>query len=107
MTEDLRELSIGEVAARAGMTPSRIRYYEQRGLLPMPERTAGQRRYTADVFRRLSIIDAAQRVGFTLDEIQDLLGSRYAACSMIGHLLDFNLGLGATVCAGPIRRVSR
>ena len=57
--------------------------------------------------RRLSIIDAAQRVGFTLDEIQDLLGSRYAACSMIGHLLDFNLGLGATVCAGPIRRVSR
>ena len=58
------------------MSTSRIRYYEGRGLLPEPERAAGQRRYTTDVFRRLAIIDAAQRVGFTLEEIRDLLGSR-------------------------------
>jgi DNA-binding transcriptional MerR regulator len=58
------------------MTTSRIRYYEGRGVLPEPERAAGQRRYTEDVFRRLAIIDAAQRVGFTLEEIRDLLGSR-------------------------------
>jgi MerR family redox-sensitive transcriptional activator SoxR len=71
-----RQLAIGEVAERAGMRASRIRYYEARGLLPEPERAAGKRRYTEEVFRRLAIIDAAQRVGFTLEEIRDLLGSR-------------------------------
>jgi MerR family transcriptional regulator, redox-sensitive transcriptional activator SoxR len=71
-----RQMAIGEVAERAGMTTSRIRYYETRGLLPEPERAAGKRRYDEEVFRRLAIIDAAQRVGFTLEEIRDLLGSR-------------------------------
>jgi MerR family transcriptional regulator, redox-sensitive transcriptional activator SoxR len=73
---DSEQLTIGDVAARAGMTTSRIRYYEARGLIPEPERVAGKRRYTSDVHRRLAIIDAAQRVGFTLEEIRDLLGSR-------------------------------
>ena len=73
---EVRQLAIGEVAERAGMTASRIRYYEARGVLPAPEREAGKRRYTEEVFRRLAIIDAAQRVGFTLEEIGDLLGSR-------------------------------
>jgi DNA-binding transcriptional MerR regulator len=76
MSEVGRQLAIGEVGARAGMNACRIRYYEARGLLPEPERAAGKRRYTEDVFRRLAIIDAAQRVGFTLEEIRDLLGSR-------------------------------
>jgi MerR family transcriptional regulator, redox-sensitive transcriptional activator SoxR len=76
LSEGVRQLAIGEVAERAGMSTSRIRYYEARGLLPEPERVAGKRRYTEDVFRRLAIIDAAQRVGFTLEEIRDLLGSR-------------------------------
>ena len=76
MSEVVRQLAIGEVAERAGMSTSRIRYYEARGLLPVPERTAGKRRYDEEVFRRLAIIDAAQRVGFTLEEIRDLLGSR-------------------------------
>jgi MerR family redox-sensitive transcriptional activator SoxR len=58
------------------MSASRIRFYETRGLLPEPDRVAGKRRYTPEVLRRLAIIDAAQRVGFTLDEIRDLLGSR-------------------------------
>ena len=71
-----RQMAIGEVAERAGMSTSRIRYYETRGLLPEPERAAGKRRYDEGVFRRLAIIDAAQRVGFTLEEIRDLLGSR-------------------------------
>jgi len=69
-------MAIGEVAQRAGMSTSRIRYYETRGLLPVPERAAGKRRYDDEVFRRLAIIDAAQRVGFRLEEIRDLLGSR-------------------------------
>ncbi|HUB04897.1 MAG TPA: MerR family transcriptional regulator [Solirubrobacteraceae bacterium] len=76
MTEDGKQLAIGEVAQRAGMTASRIRYYEARGLLTPPERVSGKRRYGSDVLRRLAIIDAAQRVGFGLDEIRDLLGSR-------------------------------
>jgi DNA-binding transcriptional MerR regulator len=76
LSEVVRQLAIGEVAERAGMSTSRIRYYERRGLLPEPERAAGKRRYGEDVFRRLAIIDAAQRVGFTLEEIRDLLGSR-------------------------------
>ena len=76
MSEVVRQLAIGEVAERAGMSTSRIRYYEGRGVLPEPERAAGQRRYTEDVLRRLAIVDAAQRVGFTLEEIRDLLGSR-------------------------------
>jgi DNA-binding transcriptional MerR regulator len=76
LSEVVRQLAIGEVAARAGMSTSRIRYYEARRLLPEPERAAGKRRYTDEVFRRLAIIDAAQRVGFTLEEIRDLLGSR-------------------------------
>lgn len=75
MSEVVRQLAIGEVAERAGMSASRIRFYEARGLLSEPERVAGKRRYTGDVFRRLAIIDSAQRVGFTLEEIRDLLGS--------------------------------
>jgi MerR family redox-sensitive transcriptional activator SoxR len=76
LTDSAQRLTIGEVAHRAGMTPSRIRYYEARGVLPEPERVAGKRRYGEEVFRRLGIIDASQRVGFTLEEIRDLLGSR-------------------------------
>jgi MerR family transcriptional regulator, redox-sensitive transcriptional activator SoxR len=76
MSEDARQLTIGEVVQRAQMSASRIRYYESRGILPVPERVSGRRRYSQDVLRRLAIIDAAQRVGFTLDQIRDLLGSR-------------------------------
>ena len=76
LSEAVGQLAIGGGAERAGMSASRIRFYEARGLLPVPERLAGRRRYGEDVFRRLAIIDAAQRVGFTLEEIRDLLGSR-------------------------------
>jgi MerR family transcriptional regulator, redox-sensitive transcriptional activator SoxR len=70
-------LTIGEVARRAGMRTSRIRYYESVGLLPAPERISGMRSYDQDVLRRLGIIDVARRVGFTLDEIRDLLGAEH------------------------------
>jgi DNA-binding transcriptional MerR regulator len=71
-----RRLAISELAIRAGMSASRLRYYERRGLIDPPERHAGKRRYQPTVLRRLAIIDAAQRVGFSLNEIKDLLGSR-------------------------------
>jgi DNA-binding transcriptional MerR regulator len=70
------QMPISEVSDRAGMSASRIRFYEARGLLPEPERVGGKRRYDDEVLRRLAIIDAAQRVGFTLEEIGYLLGSR-------------------------------
>jgi MerR family transcriptional regulator, redox-sensitive transcriptional activator SoxR len=70
----MEALTIGEVAARAGVNTSRIRYYERVGVLPEPERTRGQRRYTEEVLHRLAIVDVAQRAGLSLDEIRDLTG---------------------------------
>jgi MerR family transcriptional regulator, redox-sensitive transcriptional activator SoxR len=68
-----RELLIGEVARRAGVRPSAIRYYESIGLLPEPERVAGRRRYPAGILRTLSVIGAGQRAGLSLDEVRELL----------------------------------
>jgi MerR family redox-sensitive transcriptional activator SoxR len=67
-------MTIGEVASRAGLNTSHIRYYERVGVLPKPERASGQRRYDDEVLHRLAIIDVAQRAGLTLDEIRDLTG---------------------------------
>jgi MerR family transcriptional regulator, redox-sensitive transcriptional activator SoxR len=66
-------MRIGEVAEQAGVKTSLIRYYEDIGLLPEPERVSGQRRYDASVLRRLAVIDVAQRAGMRLDEIRLLL----------------------------------
>jgi MerR family transcriptional regulator, redox-sensitive transcriptional activator SoxR len=66
-------LTIGEVAHRAGIRASAIRYYESRGVLPVAERVGGQRRYGDDAVERLGFVDVAQRAGFSLDEIRDLL----------------------------------
>ncbi len=67
------ELTISEVARQAGIRPSAIRYYESVGLLPLPQRVGGQRRYHADILRRLAFIQAAQAVGFSVAEMQTLL----------------------------------
>ncbi len=66
-------MRIGEVAERAGVATSQIRYYERIGLLPAPERVSGQRRYDAAVLRRLAVIGVAQRAGMTLGEIRTLI----------------------------------
>ena len=68
-------LSIGEVAERAGINVSAIRYYERNGLLPEAERESGQRRYTGATIRRLGTIDVAKRAGFSLAEVRVLLDS--------------------------------
>jgi MerR family transcriptional regulator, redox-sensitive transcriptional activator SoxR len=70
-----QELFIGEVARRAGIRPSAIRYYESIGLLPEPKRISGRRRYPAEIVRTLSIIGAAQRAGLSLDDVRELLVS--------------------------------
>ena len=65
-------LTIGEVARRAGLTTSAIRYYESIGVLPEPAREHGQRRYGDETVRRLEIVEVAKRAGFSLDEARVL-----------------------------------
>jgi DNA-binding transcriptional MerR regulator len=66
-------MRIGEAARRAGVRVSLIRYYEDIGLLPEPDRLSGQRRYDETVLRRLAVIDVAQRAGLSLEEIRELV----------------------------------
>ena len=68
-------LSIGEVAQRAGVNVSAIRYYERHGLLPEAERVSGQRRFGEEIVERLAVIDVAKQAGFSLDEVGLLLSS--------------------------------
>jgi len=65
-------ISIGEVARRAKLRPSAIRYYESIGLLPHPRRHNGRRLYDEQVFQQLSLVQVAQRAGFTMSEIRAL-----------------------------------
>ena len=67
------KLTIGEVAHQAGLHASAIRYYEDIGVLPRPERTHGHRRYTSRVFQQLAFIQLARDAGFTIAEIQTLV----------------------------------
>jgi len=71
--DELPELTIGEVARRAGVATSQIRYYERIELLPKPERVGGQRRYDTDVLGKLGFIGVAQGAGFKLSEIKELI----------------------------------
>ena len=69
----MTELTISEVAKQAGIRTSAIRYYESVGLLPLPRRVSGQRRYQAAILRRITFIQTAQAVGFRVADIQALL----------------------------------
>ena len=73
MSTEQAQMRIGQVAQQAGVRVSLIRYYEDIGLLPEPERVSGQRRYDETVLRRLAVIDVAQRAGLMLDEIKELV----------------------------------
>jgi MerR family mercuric resistance operon transcriptional regulator/MerR family gold-responsive transcriptional activator of gol and ges genes len=80
-------LTIGQVARAADLNIQTIRYYERRGLVPTPRRTpAGYRQYADDAVVRLRFIKHAQELGFSLHEIQELLGLRVrhgAACDTV------------------------
>jgi MerR family redox-sensitive transcriptional activator SoxR len=66
-------LTIGEVAGRAGIATSALRYYEEQGLVASVRSAGGQRRYPRSVLRRLSFVRAAQNVGLSLEEIRTAL----------------------------------
>ncbi len=68
-------LGIGELAAKAGVSVSAIRFYERNGLLPEAERVGGKRRFGADAARRLEIVEVGKRAGFSLAEVRLLLDS--------------------------------
>ncbi len=69
----MEELTIGDVARRAGIRTSAIRYYESVGLLPTPRRVNGHRRYDPGIMQRLAMLQLAQQAGFTVAEIGTLL----------------------------------
>jgi DNA-binding transcriptional MerR regulator len=67
-------LRAGEVAEAAGVNRETLRYYERRGLLGSPDRSpGGHRLYDEQAVVTLRVIKAAQRLGFTLDEVADLI----------------------------------
>lgn len=85
-------MRIGEVAEKVGIATSAIRFYEESGLLPEPERTsAGYRDYPPAIIDRLAFIRAGQAVGLTLAELREVLGIRDRGeppCQHVTHLID-------------------
>ncbi|MDQ3427109.1 MAG: heavy metal-responsive transcriptional regulator [Gemmatimonadota bacterium] len=75
----MSSLTIGQVAEQSGVTPDTLRYYERRALLPAPVRSpSGYRQYGQESVRRVQFIRRAQTLGFTLEEIADLLALRHS-----------------------------
>ena len=70
-------MKIGQAASRAGVNIQTLRYYERRGLLPrQPRRQSGYREIADDAVRVVRFVKRAQALGFSLDEIEDLLRLR-------------------------------
>ena len=66
-------LRIGEVARRAGIATSAMRYYEREGLIPRADRRGNTRVYGDDIFDRLALIELAKSAGFTVAETRQLV----------------------------------
>lgn len=82
-------MKIGQLAERTGVSTKAIRYYEDIGVLPEPERaTNGYRRYTPAAADRIQFIQDAQSAGLSLLEIQAILELRDSGESTCGHVID-------------------
>ncbi len=80
-------LRIGEVSRLSGIGIEALRFYEKSGLLSRPARTeSGYRLYRADVLERLSFIKRAQVLGFTLDEVKQIIAESEAGQSPCRHV---------------------
>ena len=88
-------LRIGELASELGLNPKTLRYYEMIGLLPLPHRSAaGYRLYGAAHRERLRFIAKAKALGFTLQEIAEILALRDTGaepCAHVRSLVDVKL----------------
>ncbi len=86
-----RQMTIGKVAERTGVSAQAIRYYEREGLLPAPDRThTGYRLYGSDVVGRLSFIRQARALGLSLAEVKEIFSlseGRNAPCCRVRELL--------------------
>jgi MerR family redox-sensitive transcriptional activator SoxR len=71
----METLAIGDFAARSGVAPSALRYYEKEGLIRSTRTGGNQRRYLRSELRRVAFIKIAQQVGVSLDEIRDALAA--------------------------------
>ena len=71
----MTRLTVGQLAERAGVATSAVRFYESRGLIRARRTTGNQRRYEQSELRRVAFIRTAQRVGLSLDEIGEALGT--------------------------------
>lgn len=89
------DLTIGKLAAQAGVNVETIRYYQRRGLLDEPKKPiGGYRRYSSDTSKRLRFIKRAQGLGFSLDEVAGLLQLDAAgACAETRALATHKLAL--------------
>lgn len=77
MERSIHGLNRGQIAAAAEVNIETLRYYERRGLIPPPRRSeANYRKYPADTVSRVRFVKHAQDLGFTLDDIGELLGLR-------------------------------
>lgn len=89
-------MQIGEVARKVGLATSAIRFYEEAGLIPEPDRTqSGYRDYDPSVVDRLAFIRAGQTVGLTLSQLGDVLKIRDVGdspCRHVTHLIDVRIG---------------
>ena len=88
-------MNIGELARRAGVNTQTIRFYEREGLIPEPQRRAsGYRQYPLAMVEHVRFIRAAKEVGFTLEEISELLSLRVrrgASCAGVRRRAEVKL----------------
>lgn len=87
-----RTLRIGDLASRIGVQPETIRYYERRGLLSSPHRgSSGYRVYTPEHLDRVEFIKKCQALGFSLQEIRELIELKFGGNSPCQHVRDLLL----------------
>ena len=95
MQRKQNNLSRGTLAARSGVNPETIRYYEKISLLPEPERSAGgHRAYGEHDFQRLFFIGRCREMGFSLEEIRGLLSlvdGEQVSCERVKRIADDHL----------------
>ena len=73
MESETAAFTIGKLARASGVGVETVRYYQERGLLPVPARSGAYRYYPAELGHRIRFIKRAQELGFSLDEIAGLL----------------------------------
>ncbi len=83
----MSSMKIGQLAKQAGVGVPTIRFYERRGLLPLPPRqVSGYRQYSPEIVRRVRFIRHAKELGFSLSEITELLSLQVDPQSLCGDV---------------------